>query len=85
MGYRSRHQATGDRDSWDVSDSVVDDLEIDPTAVLLEQRLVAQAVLEMDFWALVSVEGDLEGLDKDSQGWWCLQVPNTQQFHTQPL
>lgn len=45
----------------------MDDLEIDATAVLLEQRLVAQAVAEMGFWALVSVEGDIGGLDKDNQ------------------
>lgn len=46
---------------------------------------VAQAVAEMGFWELVSVEGDIGGLDKDNQGWWWLQVPNTQQFHTHPL
>lgn len=61
------------------------DLEIDPTAGLMEQRLMAQAVAELGFWALVSVRGDLGGLDKDHQGWCRLQVPNTQQLHTHPF
>lgn len=66
-------------------DSVAGDLKTDPTVVLLEKRLVAQEVAKMVSWALGSVGGDLQGVDKDNQGWWCLQVPNTQQFHTHLL
>lgn len=38
-------------------DSVVDDSKTDPTSVLLEQRLVAQALAEMGFWLSVSGGG----------------------------